>query len=145
MRPEDRAHALDLGADDCVSKLCSLCELVARVRAVLRRRGLPSGTVLRVEDLELSWVLMTARRAQRRIALTRREFSLLAYLMQNAGRPVTRAMILESVWDLGHDPQSNIVGVYICYLRRKIDSGFGKKLIQTVRGVGYRLGEENGG
>ncbi len=143
--PQDRARGLDMGADDCVSKPCSLCELVARVRAVVRRRGPPLGPVLRVEDLELSWALMTVRRAQRRIALTPKEFSLLAYLMQNAGRPVTRAMILDSVWGLGHDPQGNVVDVYVYYLRRKVDSGFAKRLIQTVPGVGYRLGGERGG
>lgn len=139
---EDRVRALDLGADDCLSKPCSFSELAARLRAVLRRRALPLEPTLRVGDLEVNWTHMSARRAGRKISLTLKEHSLLAYLMRNAGRPVTRVMILENVWGLAHDPQSNVVDVYISYLRGKLDAGFDKKLIHTVRGLGYRLGEE---
>lgn len=137
---EDRVKGLDVGADDYLSKPFSFAELSARVRALLRRGSRPLESVLRVEDLELSRVERTVRRDGRLIEMTPKEFALLEYLMLNAGRPVTRTMLIEHVWNLSFDTMTNVVEVYINYLRKKIDNGSERKLIHTVRGVGYRLG-----
>jgi DNA-binding response OmpR family regulator len=137
---EDRVKGLDLGASDYLAKPFSFSELSARVRALLRRGPDRVGMVLRVEDLELDRVARVVRRAGRRIDLTPREFALLEYLMCNAGRCVTRAMIIEHAWDCSFHTMTNVVEVYINYLRKKIGEGFEKKLIHTVRGVGYQLG-----
>jgi DNA-binding response OmpR family regulator len=137
---EDRVKGLDLGACDYLAKPFSFSELSARVRALLRRSPDRVEIVLRVEDLELDRAERVVRRAGRRIDLTPREFALLEYLMHNAGRCVTRAMIIEHVWDSSFHTMTNVVDVYINYLRKKIDEGFEKRLIRTVRGVGYRLG-----
>ncbi|MCH7766423.1 MAG: response regulator transcription factor [Acidobacteria bacterium] len=139
-RVEDRVKGLDLGADDYLTKPFSFSELSARVRALLRRGSRPAESVLRAEDLELNRVERTVKRAGRRIELTPKEFALLEYLMLNAGRRVTRTMIIEHVWNLSFDTMTNVVDVYINYLRKKVDVGFGHKLIRTVRGVGYQLG-----
>jgi DNA-binding response OmpR family regulator len=139
-RVEDRVKGLDLGADDYLTKPFSFSELSARVRALLRRTPSTIGIVLRVEDLELDRAERVVRRAGRRIDLTPREFALLEYLMRNAGRSVTRAMIIEHVWNFSFDTMTNVVDVYINYLRKKIDQGFERKLIHTVRNVGYELG-----
>lgn len=139
---EDRVTGLDLGADDYLTKPFSFCELSARVRALLRRNTRPAGIVIRVGDLEIDRVEHIVRRAGQRIELTPKEFGLLDYLMRNAGRRVTRAMIIEHVWNLSFDTMTNVVDVYINYVRRKIDGGFDRKLIHTVRGVGYQLGED---
>jgi DNA-binding response OmpR family regulator len=139
---EDRVRGLDIGADDYLPKPFAFAELAARVRALLRRGGRPLEAVLKVEDLELSRLEHRAQRAGRPITLTPKEFALLEYLMRNAGRPVTRAMILEHVWDISFDTDSNIVDVYINYLRKKIDTGSACQLVHTVRGVGYQLGGE---
>jgi DNA-binding response OmpR family regulator len=139
-RVEDRVKGLDLGADDYLTKPFSFSELSARVRALLRRSPNTIGIVLRVEDLELDRAERVVRRAGRRIDLTPREFALLEYLMRNAGRPVTRAMIIEHVWNFSFDTMTNVVDVYISYLRKKIDQDFEHKLIHTVRNVGYELG-----
>jgi len=139
---EDRVKGLDLGADDYLTKPFSYSELSARVRALLRRSPHTIGTVLRVEDLELDRAERVVRRAGQRIALTPREFALLEYLMRNAGRCVTRVMIIEHVWNFSFDTTTNIVDVYINYLRNKVDLGFEPKLIHTVRNVGYQLGKE---
>lgn len=136
---EDRVKCLDSGADDFVGKPFSFAELSARVRALLRRSHNPATLVLTVDDLKLERVERRVERNGKRIELTAKEFSLLEYLMLNAGRRVTRAMIIEHVWDLSFDLSANVVDVYINYLRRKIDDGFEKKLIHTVRGVGYEL------
>ena len=136
---EDRVEALDAGADDCLLKPFSFSELSARVRALLRRRPVPSETLLRIADLELNRVERTVRRAGRRIELTSKEFGLLEYLLRNAGHRITRNMIVEHVWNLSFDTGTNIVDVYINYLRKKVDDGFSPKLIHTVRGVGYEL------
>jgi len=138
-RVEDRVQCLDLGADDYLGKPFSFSELSARIRALVRRSHLPSESVLAVADLKLDRVERRVERAGRRIDLTTREFALLDYLMRNAGRRVTRSMIIEHVWNLTFDTTTNVVDVYINYLRRKVDDGHPTKLIHTVRGVGYEL------
>ena len=138
-RVEDRVQCLDTGADDYLAKPFSFSELSARIRALLRRSHLPSEAVLNVDDLKLDRVERRVERAGRRIDLTTKEFALLEYLMRNAGRRVTRSMIIEHVWNLTFDTTTNVVDVYINYLRRKVDDGHPKKLIHTVRGVGYEL------
>ena len=138
-RLEDRVHALDSGADDCLLKPFSYTELSARVRALLRRRPVVATTLLKVADLELDRVERTVRRGGRRIELTSKEFGLLEYLLRNAGHRITRNMIVEHVWNLSFDTGTNIVDVYINYLRKKVDEGFSPRLIHTVRGVGYEL------
>jgi len=138
-RVEDRVQCLDLGADDYLGKPFSFNELSARIRALVRRSHLPSESVLAVADLKLDRVEHRVERAGRRIELTTKEFSLLEYLMRNAGRRVTRSMIIEHVWNLTFDTTTNVVDVYINYLRRKVDDGHPAKLIHTVRGVGYEV------
>jgi len=137
---EERVKTLDLGADDYVLKPFAFAELAARVRALLRRAHPPSGQVLRVEDLELNRVERRVTRAGKEIDLTPKEIALLEYLMQNEGRSVTRAMIIENVWKMHTDTVTNVIDVYINYLRKKIDEGHETKLIHTVRGSGYRIG-----
>ncbi len=141
-RVEDRVKGLDRGADDYLSKPFSFSELSARVRALLRRGNRPSELTLHVGDLEMDRVERMVKRAGRRIDLTPKEFSLLEYLMRNSGRRVTRAMIIEHVWNFTFDTMTNVVDVYINYLRKKVDVGFDRKLIHTVRGVGYQIGNE---
>ena len=138
-RVEDRVQCLDTGADDYLGKPFSFNELSARVRALVRRSHLPSESVLTIADLKLDRVQHIAERAGKRIDLTSKEFSLLEYLMRNVGRKVTRSMIIEHVWNLTFDTTTNVVDVYINYLRRKVDDGHPLKLIHTVRGVGYEL------
>jgi two-component system copper resistance phosphate regulon response regulator CusR len=139
---EDRVKGLDLGADDYLTKPFSFTELSARVRALLRRAAQPAAVVLRVDDLELDRVERRVKRAGQSIELTPKEFGLLEYLMRNVGRCVTRAMIIEHVWNLSFDTMTNVVDVYINYVRKKVDNGHEHKLIHTVRGVGYQIGEE---
>ena len=141
-RVEDRVQCLDMGADDYLMKPFSFLELSARARALLRRCHLPSESVLAVRDLRLDRVERRVERSGRRIDLTTKEFALLEYLMRNAGRRLTRAMIIEHVWNLTFDSTTNVVDVYINYLRRKVDDGFTPALIHTVRGVGYELGPD---
>jgi DNA-binding response OmpR family regulator len=136
---EDRVQCLDTGADDYLGKPFSFGELSARIRALLRRSHLPSESVLTLADLKLDRVQRQVERAGRKIDLTTKEFALLEFLMRNAGRSVTRSMIIEHVWNLTFDTTTNVVDVYINYLRRKIDDGHPVKLIRTVRGVGYEL------
>jgi len=138
-RVEDRVQCLDTGADDYLPKPFSFSELSARIRALLRRSHLPSQSVLAIDDLKLDRIEHRVERSGRRIDLTAKEFALLEYLMRNTGRCVTRAMIIEHVWNLTFDTTTNVVDVYINYLRRKIDDGHVTKLIRTVRGVGYEL------
>lgn len=140
---EDRVRGLDLGADDYLTKPFSFSELSARVRAVMRRGQQPAPVLLRVGDLEMNRAERRVTRGGRRIELTPKEFSLLEYLMRNQGRAVTRAMIIEHVWNITFDTMTNVVDVYVNYLRRKIDEGFDLKLIRTVRGVGYSLRQES--
>jgi two-component system copper resistance phosphate regulon response regulator CusR len=136
---EDRVQCLDTGADDYLPKPFSFNELSARIRALARRSHLPSDSIVTIADLKLDRVQHMVERAGRRIELTAKEFSLLEYLMRNAGRRVTRSMIIEHVWNLTFDTTTNVVDVYIKYLRRKIDDGHPVKLIHTARGVGYEL------
>jgi two-component system copper resistance phosphate regulon response regulator CusR len=138
-RVEDRVQSLDSGADDCLIKPFSFTELSARVRALLRRGRPVATTVLSVADLQLDRVERKVQRAGKAIELTSKEFALLEYLMRNAGRRITRSMIIEHVWNLSFDTTTNVVDVYINYLRKKVDEGFRPRLIHTVRGVGYEL------
>jgi two-component system copper resistance phosphate regulon response regulator CusR len=142
-KTEDRVVALDKGADDYVVKPFSFSELSARVRALMRRGKLPQQTTLQVDDLVLDRVGRTVHRAGQRVELTSKEFGLLEYLMRNAGRCITRAMIIEHVWNIAFDTNTNVVDVYINYLRRKIDENSPRKLIHTVRGVGYLLSQHD--
>ncbi len=138
---EERVQGLDLGADDYIVKPFSFSELCARIRALMRRGQATSGNRLKVGPLELDRIERSVQRAGKAIELTPKEFALLEYLMLNHTRRVTRAMIIEHVWNLGFDSSTNVVDVYINYLRTKIDGGFDSKLIRTIRGVGYQLGE----
>jgi two-component system, OmpR family, copper resistance phosphate regulon response regulator CusR len=138
-RVEDRVGCLDGGADDVLIKPFSFSELAARVRALLRRGRPVADVVLRVADLQWNRVERRVERAGKHIELTTKEFALLEYLMRNAGRRITRTMIIEHVWNLSFDTATNVVDVYINYLRRKVDDGHAPKLIHTVRGVGYEL------
>lgn len=136
----ERVACLDAGADDYLTKPFSFSELSARVRALIRRKSRPVQTVLRADDLELDCVLRTVRRGRREIELTPREFSLLEYFMRNPGRRISRKMIIENVWKLAPETATNVVDVYVNYLRKKIDEGHEVKLIRTVRRVGYEFG-----
>jgi DNA-binding response OmpR family regulator len=136
----DRIAGLDSGADDYMVKPFALAELSARLRAVLRR-GAPRENVLRVADLEIDTLARSVRRAGRKIDLKPKEYALLEYLMRNSGRPLTRALIVEHVWDIHFDSISNVVEVHINSLRNKIDREFPSPLIHTVRGVGYMLAD----
>jgi DNA-binding response OmpR family regulator len=134
---DDRVVGLDLGADDYVPKPFAIDELVARIRARLRQQPDGTSTKLSVGDLELDLIAHRARLTGKIVELTSREFALLEMLMRHAGRAVPRSDLLSNVWGLDFDPRSNLVDVYIRYLRRKV----GDDRIQTVRGVGYRLVE----
>jgi len=137
----DKVRGLDLGADDYLTKPFSFDEFLARVRALLRR-GAAAGPVLRLADLTLDPSTREVRRGVRRITLTVREHALLEYFMRNAGRVLTRPMLAEHVWGLDFDAESNIVDVYVGYLRRKIDGLGEARLLHTVRGAGYVLRAE---
>jgi len=134
----DRVTGLDAGADDYLTKPFAFEELLARVRALLRKKD-AAPTVLGVADLTLDLLAHRVVRAGVEITLTTREFALLEYLMRNAGVVVTRTMIAEHVWDINFDTDTNVIDVYINYLRRKIDDAHAQKLIRTVRGRGYVL------
>lgn len=136
---DQKIRLLDLGADDYLTKPFAFAELLARLRALLRRGPVEPSTVLRVADLELDPASRRVRRAGREIVLTAREFALLEYLMRHTSHVVTRNMIADHVWSLDYDGASNIVEVYVNYLRRKIDQDFEPKLIKTIRGAGYSL------
>jgi two-component system OmpR family response regulator len=138
---EDRVQGLDLGADDYLAKPFSFQELLARLRAITRRPAVEPATVLSAGDLTVDTVRHEARRAGQLLDLTAKEFSLLEYLTRRKGVVLTRAMILDHVWDLDYDGGSNLVEVYVNYLRKKVDAGHDLKLIQTVRGSGYVLRE----
>jgi len=135
----DKVTGLDLGADDYLTKPFAFDEFLARVRALLRRGQAGGPPVLRVGDLTLDPASREVRRAGRAITLTTREYALLEYFMRNAGRVLTRPLIAEHVWGLDFDPESNVIDVYIGYLRRKLDVDGQPSLLQTVRGAGYVL------
>jgi DNA-binding response OmpR family regulator len=136
----ERVACLDAGADDYLTKPFSFSELSARIRAVLRRKNHPGQAYLKVADLELDYMQRTVQRGGRVIELTPKEFGLLEYFMRNPGQHITRNMIIEHVWKLSPDTMTNVVDVYVNYLRKKIDEGEKVKLIRTVRGVGYEFG-----
>jgi two-component system OmpR family response regulator len=137
---DDRVTGLTAGGDDYLTKPFAFPELLARVQALIRRAThAPIATQLTVGDLRLDLVARTATRAGRAIELRPREFTLLEYLMRNAGRVVSKTMILSHVWDYSFDPGTNVVDVLVFRLREKVDRGFDTKLIHTVRGVGYVL------
>ena len=139
---EDRVEGLRTGADDYLSKPFAFAELIARVETLLRRQGVEKNTILRVADLELDIITRTVRRATRNIHLTAKEYLLLELLMRNKNRIMTRRAIAEQVWGYSFDTGTNVVDVYVNYLRKAIDEGFPKRLIHTVRGVGFILKEE---
>lgn len=139
---EDRVHGLKAGGDDYLAKPFAFAELLARVEALARRHAQePGATSLRVADLELDLLSRKVSRGGRAIDLTAREFNLLEFLVRRAGQVVTRTMLLEGVWDLQFDPQTNLVEVHISRLRHAVDRDFGKPLIHTVRGAGYVVRE----
>jgi heavy metal response regulator len=139
---EEKVLGLDAGADDYLAKPFAFEELVARVRALLRRRTDGKPAALRVADLTLDPARRTVFRGDRKIDLTTKEFALLDYFMRNPGRVLTRTMIAEHVWDYDFDPMTNVIDVYVNYLRKKIDPDQEQKRIQTIRGVGYMLKAE---
>ncbi len=136
---EDKVRGLDSGADDYLTKPFALTELLARVRALLRRED-RKAPVLGLADLELDPASREVRRAEKKINLSAREYALLEYFMRHQDRILSRSMVLEHVWDYSFDPETNVVDVYVSYLRNKIDRGFDPPLIHTMRGVGYRFG-----
>jgi DNA-binding response OmpR family regulator len=138
---EEKVRNFEAGADDYLTKPFAFAELVMRVKALLRRGPVPRSSVLRVADLEVDRLTQQVRRAGRRIELTPKEYALLEYLAANPGRVFSRTMIIEHVWDQSFEGLTNIVDVYVRHLRGKIDDPFAVKLIRTVRGVGYGLGE----
>ena len=139
---DDRVRGLQTGGDDYLAKPFAFSELLARVQALIRRTsGVASPTTLTVGDLMLNIQTRQVSRGGKRIELQPLEFSLLEYLMRNAGQVVSKTMIMEHVWDYNFNPRTNVVEARICHLREKIDSEFDDKLIQTIRGVGYVLSE----
>jgi heavy metal response regulator len=138
----DKVEHLEAGADDYLTKPFAFAEFMARIKALLRRGSVDRPSVLRLGDLELDRLSQQVRRASRRVELTAKEYALLEYLMANAGRVLSRAMIIDHVWDQSFDGATNIVDVYVRHLRSKVDDGHETKLIRTVRGVGYRISDE---
>jgi DNA-binding response OmpR family regulator len=139
---EDRVEGLKTGADDYLTKPFAFAELSARIESLLRRKGVGQSTIIRVAELELDTVTRIVRRENKTIHLTTKEFLLLELLMRNKNRILTRRTIAEQVWGYTFDTGTNIVDVYINYVRKAIDEGFPKRLIHTVRGVGFVLKEE---
>jgi two-component system, OmpR family, response regulator len=140
---DDRVKGLRAGGDDYLVKPFAFAELLARLEALLRRgSGSPTTTKLHVGDLEMDLLARNVHRGGQEIDLLPREFRLLEFLMRHVGQVVTRTMLLENVWDYHFDPQTNVIDVHISRLRQKIDKGFAKPLLHTVRGAGYRLSAE---
>jgi two-component system OmpR family response regulator len=141
---EDRVKGLQTGSDDYLTKPFAFSELLARIQALIRRAGgLSEPTRLSVGDLSMNLLTREVTRGSREIELQPIEFSLLEYLLRNAGRVVSKTMIMEHVWNYNFDPQTNVVEARICRLRDKVDRDFDRKLIQTIRGVGYVLKESD--
>ncbi len=137
---DDTVQGLDAGADDYLSKPFEFDELLARMRALLRRGDASEARILRYDDLELDLYARHAKRKETKLDLSNREFALLEFLMRNPNRVLSRTQIGEKVWDMSFEPTSNVVDVYISALRRKFDRGFERSLIHTIKGVGYRFG-----
>ncbi len=138
---EDKVMGLDKGADDYLTKPFAFSELVARVRVLLRRGKAETKTVLQISDLTLDLVSHKVNRNGEEIELTGKEYSLLEYFMRNQGKVLTRTMIAEHVWDYNFDTFTNVIDVYVNHLRKKIDKSYPKKLLHTLRGVGYIMKE----
>jgi len=137
---DEKVKGLKAGADDYLAKPYSFTELLARLETITRRKtGEKTQTKLTCGDLEMDLLTRTVKRGGKDIDLQAREFSLLEYLLRNSGQVVTRTMLLEHVWDYNFDPQTNVIDVHISRLRQKVDKGFDKSLIQTLRGAGYKL------
>lgn len=139
---KDKVHGLDSGADDYLTKPFEFEELLARIRALLRRKTSSVQSQLKFEDLEMDLVTRKVTRAGQPIQLTSKEFSLLEYFMRHPNRPVSRTEICEHVWDIHFDHESNVIDVYINMLRKKVDHPFKKRLLQTVIGAGYALSSD---
>jgi two-component system, OmpR family, response regulator len=143
---DDRVKGLRAGGDDYLAKPYAFSELLARIEALARRRAPAEGeTVLKVGDLELDRLAHRVSRAGRAIPVQPREFRLLEYLMKHAGQVVTRTMLLENVWDYHFDPQTNVIDVHVSRLRSKIDKGFERQLLHTIRGAGYMIRDSDTG
>ena len=141
---EDRVRGLDAGADDYLTKPFSFEELLARIRALMRRPARPRSTVLTVDDLRLDPATHRAWRGETELTLTAREFALLEAFMRRPGEVLSRFDLLEHVWDDSYENRSNVIEVYVGYLREKVDRPFGRRTLETVRGAGYRLHGEDG-